>query len=194
MAAYSIDLRAKIFSAWENKEGSQRELAKRFKVSLSFVRDMLRRYRETNEIAALPQGGDRRSKLKLDEQELLKKMVKDQNDIYLREIQLALQKQIGVNVSISSLSRTLNRLNLGRKKTHTATEQTTERVKSLRYEWRRWLDTIDIRNLIFICVAAKPRAIDETGINIAMNRLYGRAEGGDRVHDDRPGNRGKISL
>ena len=116
MAAYSIDLRAKIFSAWENKEGSQRELAKRFKVSLSFVRDMLRRYRETNEIAALLQGGDRRSKLKLDEQELLKKMVKDQNDIYLREIQLALQKQIGVNVSISSLSRTLNRLNLGRKK------------------------------------------------------------------------------
>ena len=116
MAAYSIDLRKKIFSAWENKEGSQRELAKRFKVSLSFVRDMLRRYRETNEIAALPQGGDRRSKLKLDEQKLLKKMVKDKNDIYLREIQLAMQKQIGVDVSISSLSRTLNRLNLGRKK------------------------------------------------------------------------------
>lgn len=116
MAAYSIDLRKKIFSAWENKEGSQRELAKRFKVSLSFVRDMLRRYRETNEIAALPQGGDRRSKLKLDEQKLLKKMVKDKNDIYLREIQLAIQEQIGVEVSISSLSRTLNRLNLGRKK------------------------------------------------------------------------------
>ena len=34
MAAYSIDLRKKIFSAWENKEGSQRELAKRFGSSL----------------------------------------------------------------------------------------------------------------------------------------------------------------
>ena len=34
----------------------------------------------------------------------IKKMVKDQNDIYLREIQLALQKQIGVNVSISNLT------------------------------------------------------------------------------------------
>ena len=33
------------------------DLAKRFKVSLSFVRDFLRRYRETNEIAAKPQGG-----------------------------------------------------------------------------------------------------------------------------------------
>ena len=40
MAAYSIDLRLKILSAWENKEGTQRELAKRFKVSLSFIRDL----------------------------------------------------------------------------------------------------------------------------------------------------------
>ncbi|WP_445300330.1 MULTISPECIES: helix-turn-helix domain-containing protein [unclassified Microcoleus] len=49
--AYSIDLRQKILSAWQNKEGTQRELAKRFKVSLSFLRDFLRRYRETGEIA-----------------------------------------------------------------------------------------------------------------------------------------------
>jgi transposase len=52
MVAYSINLRQKILSTWQNKEGTQRELAKRFKVSLSFLRDFLRRYRETNEIAA----------------------------------------------------------------------------------------------------------------------------------------------
>jgi transposase len=39
MAAYSIDLRQKILSAWQNKEGTQRELAKRFKISLSSLRD-----------------------------------------------------------------------------------------------------------------------------------------------------------
>ena len=33
MAAYSIDLGQKILSAWRNKEGTQRDLAKRFKVS-----------------------------------------------------------------------------------------------------------------------------------------------------------------
>jgi hypothetical protein len=33
MAAYSIDLRQNILSAWQNFEGTQRELAKRFKVS-----------------------------------------------------------------------------------------------------------------------------------------------------------------
>jgi len=116
MAAYSIDLRKKILSAWENKEGSQRELAKRFKVSLSFIRDFLRRYRATGEIAARPQGGDRRSKLKGQKEELLKIMVTEQSDIYLREIQAAIKEQKGIEVSISSLSRTLNRLNLKRKK------------------------------------------------------------------------------
>lgn len=116
MAAYSIDLRQKILSAWQNKEGTQRDLAKRFKVSLSFIRDFLRRYRETAEIAPKPQGGDRRSKVKGKDQEFLKIMVTEQSDIYLREIQEAMKDRRGIKVSISSLSRTLNRLKLNRKK------------------------------------------------------------------------------
>jgi len=99
MAAYSIDLRQKILSAWQNKEGTQRELAKRFKVSLSFLRDFLRRYRETGEIAARVQGGDRRSKLKGKEQELLKIIVTEKSDIYLREIQEKIKESQGLEVS-----------------------------------------------------------------------------------------------
>jgi len=52
----------------------------------------------------------------------------------------------------------------------------------LRHEWRIWLDTIDIRNLVFI---------DESGVNLAMTRLYGRNIEGERVHDECPGNKGK---
>jgi transposase len=182
MAAYSLDLRQRILSAWENKENTQRGLAERFKVSLSFIRDLLRRYRETNEIAAKPQGGDRRSKIKGEDEELLKKIVAEQNDISLREIQEKLQQDKGIEVSISGVSRTLKRLNLGRKKTLVASEQGKERVKESRYEFRRWLETIDIRNLIFI---------DEMGLNLAMTRLYARCMGGERVYDERPGNKGK---
>jgi transposase len=116
MAPYSIDLRQKILSAWENKEGTQRELAERFKVSLSFIRDFLRRYRETSEITAKPQGGDRCSKIQGENQELLKKIVTEKSDIYLREIQEIIKESKGIEVSVSSLSRTLNRLNLNRKK------------------------------------------------------------------------------
>lgn len=116
MAAYSLDLRQKILSAWQNKENTQRDLAKRFKVSLSFVRDFLRRYRETNEIAAKPQGGDRRSKIKGENEELVKTIIKKQNDIYLREIKDNLEESNGLKVSVSALSRTVKRLELGRKK------------------------------------------------------------------------------
>jgi transposase len=116
MAAYSLDLRQKILSAWQNKENSQRALAKRFKVSLSFVRDFLRRYRETDEIAAKPQGGDRRSKIKGKDEELVKEIIEAQNDIYLREIKEKLQQSNTIEVSVSGLSRTLKRLELGRKK------------------------------------------------------------------------------
>ena len=50
------------------------------------------------------------------EEELLKKIVIEQNDIYLREIQAAIKDQTEIEVSISSLSRTLKRLDLRRKK------------------------------------------------------------------------------
>jgi transposase len=115
-AAYSLDLRKKIFSAWQNKEGSQRELAKRFKVSKEFIRNFLRRYRETGEIAAKPQGGDRRSQMKAEEEKILQKLVLEKNDIYLREIQAQLQERIGIKVSVSSVCRKLKKLPLGRKK------------------------------------------------------------------------------
>ena len=52
----------------------------------------------------------------------------------------------------------------------------------MRDEFRRWLDTIDVKNLVFI---------DETGINLALTRLYGRGEGGGRVYAERPHNKGK---
>jgi hypothetical protein len=55
----------------------------------------------------------------------------------------------------------------------------------LRYEFRRWLETIDIRNLIFI------DEIDEMGLNLAMTRLYARCIGGERVYDERPKNKGQ---
>jgi alpha-L-fucosidase len=143
----------------------------------------LRRYRETNEIAARTQGGERRSKLKGKEEELLKIIVTEQSDICLREIQEEIKECKGIEVSISSLSRTLNRFKLRRKKTLLATEQATELVQKLRYEFRRWLDTIDIKNLV---------VFDETGVNLlAMTRNYGRCQGGARVYYNRPGNKGK---
>jgi transposase len=41
-APLSVDLRQRIMAAYEAKEGWQRQLAERFKVSLSCIRDLRR--------------------------------------------------------------------------------------------------------------------------------------------------------
>ena len=53
MKAYSIDLRQKIVEADHNQEGSYRQLAHRFRVSLSFVKRLLKRYKDTGGILAI---------------------------------------------------------------------------------------------------------------------------------------------
>ncbi|MEA5600373.1 hypothetical protein [Nostoc sp. UHCC 0252] len=40
--SYLGDLRRRVIAGWKAKEGSQRHLAQRFKVRLSFVRNLLR--------------------------------------------------------------------------------------------------------------------------------------------------------
>lgn len=45
-------LRDRVLAACFTKEGSQRQIATRFKVSLSFVRNLLRRYRTSGESEA----------------------------------------------------------------------------------------------------------------------------------------------
>ena len=57
--AYSLDLRERVFGAWQRGEGSQREIATRFGVSERFVRDVVRRQRESGGVAAKPHGGGR---------------------------------------------------------------------------------------------------------------------------------------
>lgn len=56
----------------------------------------------------------------------------------------------------------------------------------MRYEYRDWVLAVDPHNLIFV---------DESGLNLGMTRLYGRAKSGERVHDCCPRKRGEnISL
>ena len=52
MQPYSMELRSRVVMAYEHREGSMRRLAKTFRVSLSGVRDLITRYRETGQTAS----------------------------------------------------------------------------------------------------------------------------------------------
>lgn len=51
MRPYSEDIRTRVIRAYQNREGSQRQIASRFNVSLGFVRTLLKRYRDTGNFA-----------------------------------------------------------------------------------------------------------------------------------------------
>lgn len=61
--AYSKDLRTRVIATWEAKQESQRQLAERFKVSLSYVQRVLRCYRQTGQTEAKPRGATLQPKI-----------------------------------------------------------------------------------------------------------------------------------
>jgi len=118
MKAYSLDLRQKVIDAYNRKEGSQRQLAKRFSVSLSFIQDLLKRYREDKTIESRAHKGGGSTKLNDEQVALVVKLVEDDNDAILVELCERLEQQSGVRVSRATMGRITQKLCLTRKKSH----------------------------------------------------------------------------
>jgi transposase len=115
MKAYSVDLRQRVIDAYEQEEGSQRELAKRFKVSLAFIQTLLKRYRTEKTIEPKPHRGGFAAQLE-EHHNLIREIVERDNDATLEEICVQLEQKLGLKVSVSTLWRALQQLNLTRKK------------------------------------------------------------------------------
>ncbi|PSB66941.1 transposase [filamentous cyanobacterium CCP1] len=115
-APLSVDLRQRILAAYEAREGSQRQLAERFKVSLSFIRDLLRHYRETGTLQPKPRGGGAVAKVGKAQFPIVEVLVKDQPDALLSELCERFASQTGVAVSVSTMQRVVCQLKLSVKK------------------------------------------------------------------------------
>ena len=119
MKAYSIDLRQKIIDVYENEEISQRQLAKRFRVALSFIVKLLKQYRKTGEIAPKPFGGGVKLKLIPEQLEILTDLIENHNDATLEELCKLLQEKTGITISRATMGRMTQRLKLTVKKNST---------------------------------------------------------------------------
>ena len=115
-APLSIDLRQRVLAAYQDKEGSMRHLSERFKVSLSFVRDLTRQYRQTGTVAPTPHGGGAIAKLGVAQLPIVRALVEDQPDALLEELCERFAEKTGVMVSISTMHRAVHRLKLSVKK------------------------------------------------------------------------------
>ena len=68
MGPYSMDLRERVAAAIDEGEGSERQIAKRFRVHVSFVTRLLQRRRDAGTLGQNPHGGGPRPVLGFPEQ------------------------------------------------------------------------------------------------------------------------------
>jgi transposase len=107
MKAYSLDFRQKIVDTYLKEGSSQRKIAKRFDVALSFVEKLLKQLRETGDLAPKPHGGGRIPKLNAEQLSLVSALVESDNDATLKELCQQLQEKTTITISRSTMGRVL---------------------------------------------------------------------------------------
>jgi transposase len=106
---YSHDIRIRVLHAYQHAEQSQRQIARRFNVSLSFVRDLIRRYRETGSIAPRKYPGRPNSKIDKDSLDLILALAADDPLLPLSTLCERLAQERQLRISRATMWRTLQK-------------------------------------------------------------------------------------
>src|SRR5919106_1176250 len=85
MAPYSQDLRQRIVDTVKRGDGSIRQVAERFLVSLSFVTRLLQLHRSSGSVEPRPHGGGNPAVLTPADLERLREFIREQPDATLEE-------------------------------------------------------------------------------------------------------------
>jgi transposase len=182
MRPYSQDLRERVVDTVQRGEGTVRQIAERFLVSVSFVTRLLQLHRSSGSVEPRPHGGGNPAVLTPEDLERLRELIRKRPDATLQEC----ATHLGSPCSLMTISRALKKLELPRKKkVPRAAERDSPEVREQRREFCEDLAGIDPRRLVFV---------DECGANTAMTRTYGRAPAGQRVYTDAPAHWDSITL
>ena len=116
MKAYSLDLRERVVNAYENGNLTIAEVAAQFAVGKTFVNQMLRLKRQQQSLAPKAHGGGAKAALDNTHKQSLQAQIVAQPDATLAELQAQLLASHQVQVSLATLCRTLQEMQLTRKK------------------------------------------------------------------------------
>jgi transposase len=175
MNPYSLDLRERVAASVDEGGESQREIARRYRVSLSFVSRLLKRRREAGTLEPAAHGGGPTPVLDAADRRRLGRLAAERNDDTLEE----LRGRGGFECSLTTIWRALRRMGLTRKKkSRRADERDRPDVKRKRRSFRAKMKRIEPWRLLFV---------DETGVTTAMARAYARSPRGERAVGKAPG-------
>jgi transposase len=125
--AYSDDLRRRILQAYEQKEGSEAELARRFQVSLGYVKKIRQQWRRTGKMERVPHQPGRKPKFTEPIRERLRSWLQQQPDLTLMELQEQLRAQERLPVSVPALWVVLRKIGLRLKKSRSTPKSATRK-------------------------------------------------------------------
>jgi len=111
-----MDLRKRIVAAIESGEYTNLEIAEMFGVHETFIYKLLRHYRKHGTLEPLPRGGGAVLILKEEHLPILQSIVEEFPDAILEELRDLMEKRAGIKVSIWTIRRALNKLDITRKK------------------------------------------------------------------------------
>jgi transposase len=111
MVAYSKDLRERVLAAVDAAEGTQEEIAQRFRVSARWIRKLLALRARTGSIAPKPRSGGRKLLIQGEKADALQAAIRTTPDATLQE----LREATGFNGCLMTVWRAIRRLNITRK-------------------------------------------------------------------------------
>ena len=182
MKPYSLDLRERVAAAIDHREGSWRAIARRFRVSLSFITRLVQHRRQTGDLAPKPHGGGRRPALDQATRRRLRALLRKQPDLTLAE----LRQRLGLACSLVAIWRALRQMKITRKKKDLHhDERDRPDNQRQRATFVEEIAELDPEHLVFV---------DESGATTAMTRTYGRAPAGERVPGSVPGDWESVTV
>lgn len=120
----SVDLRERIVEAYERKEGTREEVAKRFKVSLGMVKKLLQQQSRTGDLRPRYRFCGRKAKLMPQHGAALKALVAKEPDVTLEEM----KTRLGLACTVAAIHQVLGKLGLTYKKRRSMRLNKTDRT------------------------------------------------------------------
>ncbi len=124
MRTLSLDLRERILTSYDRKEGTRLDIATRYRVSLGMVKKLLQQRRRTGDIRPRHYRSGRKPTILPGHQEQMRTLLARKPDLTLKELRQA----VALNCTLPAIHYALQRMGLTYKKRHSMPVSKTGRI------------------------------------------------------------------